>query len=132
MKAIAELLADVDGVLHLALRIARVHVPALDVDLGRCGIEVLELQFADLAAVHRIGVVRAEAGDIELHDAATDLLVGGEADLDGPMLEFGMGHDVLDRVHDLRHAALVVGAEERCAVGRDQCLAHVVEHFREL
>ena len=95
-------------------------------------VEVLELQFADLAAVHRVRVVRAEAGDVELHDAAADLLVGGEPDLDGPMLEFGMGHDVLHRVHDLRHAGLVVGAEERRAVGRDERLAHIMEHFREL
>ena len=128
----AELLADVEGVLHLTLRVTGVYVPALDMDLGRCGIEVLELQFADLAAVHRVRIVRAEAGDIELHDAAADFLVGGEPDLDGPMLELRVRNDVLDRVHDFRHAALVVGAQECRTVGRDERLAHIMEHFREL
>ena len=88
--------------------------------------------YADLAAVHRVRVVRAEAGDIELHDAAADFLVGSESDLDRPMLELRVRNDVLHCVHDLRHAGLVVGAEERRAVGRDERLAHIMEHFREL
>ena len=43
-----------------------------------------------------------------------------------------MRHDILDGVHDLGHAGLVVGAEQRGAVGGDDRLALVREQLREL
>ena len=127
-----ELLADEDGVFHLALGHAGVDVAALDADGSRGGIEVLELEFADLAAVHRVGVGRVEPGDVELRHAAAYLLVGGEADADGAMLELGMLHDILHCAHDLGHARFVVGAKESSAVGGDDGFAFVGEEFGEL
>ena len=43
-----------------------------------------------------------------------------------------MRHDVLHRVHDFRYAGLVIGTQQRRAVGRDERLAHVMQHLREL
>ena len=48
--------------------------------------------------------------------AARDLLVDREADADRRVLELGMAFEVGDRGHDLGHAGLVVGAEQRRAV----------------
>ena len=48
------------------------------------------------------------------------------------MLELRMRHDVLHRVHDLRHAGLVIGPEEGRAVGGDERLSHEMKQFREL
>ena len=105
-----QFLSDVDGVLHLALGIAGVHVTALDVDFGRCRVEVLELQLTDLSAVHGVGEVGAEAGDVKLDHAAADFFVGGKADAHLAVLEFRVLHHVLHGVHNLGHAGFVVGA----------------------
>ena len=126
-----EFLADEDGVAHLALGGARMHVAALDMDLRGCCVEVLELQFSRLTAIHGISIFGVEPGHVELHNAAPDLLVGSETDTDGAVLELGMSHDVLHRVHDFGDTGLVVGAEKRRAVGGDDGLAHMAEQFRE-
>ena len=126
-----EFLADQDSVAHLSLGVAGVHVAALDVDLGGGRIEILEFQFADFAAVHRVGIFRPETFHVEFDDAAADFFVRGETDLDVTVLEFGMLHDVLHGVHDLSDASLVVRAEQGRAVGGDERLADVVQHFRE-
>ncbi len=64
---------DQNGVLHLALRVARVHVPSLNMYLRRGRVEILELQLADLPAVHRVGIFSPEPLDIEFNHAAPDL-----------------------------------------------------------
>jgi hypothetical protein len=127
----AQFLADEDGVLHLALGVAGVHVAALDMDFGRCRVEILELQFANLPAVHGVGVLGVEAGNVELHHAAADFLVRGEPDTDGAVFEFGVLHDVLHGVHDLRHAGFVVGPQKGGAVCGNERLALIMKHFRE-
>ena len=131
-KETVQLLRDADGVAHLALGVAGMDVAALDADGSRGGVEVLELQLADLAAVDRIGVVGPEFRHVELHDAPADLLVGREADLDLTVRDIRVLHQVLDRIHDLRDAGLVVSAEQRSTVRRDEGLPLVVQQFREL
>ena len=126
-----KLLPDQDGVAHLSLGASRVYVPALDMDFGAGGVEVLELQFPDLPAVHGIGEIGAETLYIEFHHAAADFLVRGEPDLHRAVLEFRMLHHILDRVHNLRHAGFVVCAEEGGSVRRDERLPHIMKHFRE-
>ena len=115
-----QLARHVDGVDHLGLGIARVDVAALDLDPGACGVEVFILQLALHAAVHRVGEVGTEGLDIEIIDAAAHLLVGREADADLAVAQLGMREQVLRGGHDLRHAGLVVGAEQRRAVGVDE------------
>ena len=44
-KQVIELHADKDGVLHLVLRVARVDIAPLDMNLGGSGIEILELHW---------------------------------------------------------------------------------------
>ena len=107
------------------------YVAALDADRRRGGVEIFELQLSDLAAIHRVGVVGPELFDVELDHAPADLLVGREADLDFTMLDFGMPDEILDRIHDLRDAGLVVGAEQGRAVRRDEGLPFMVQQFRE-
>ena len=107
------------------------HVPSLDGDPGRSGVEVLVLEFSDLSAVHRVGEVGSEPSDVELHHAAAYLFVRRESDPDFPVLEFRVLHDVLDGVHYLCDPGLVVSSEEGGPVGGDQVLSHVVEQFGE-
>ena len=121
-----------NGVLHLALGVARMHIPSLNMYLRRSRVEILELQLSDLAAIHRVGIFSPELLDIELNDSASDLLVWREPDLDLTVLELRMLHDVLHRVHNLRHTGLVVRAKQRGSVRGDQRLTHVVKHLREL
>ena len=126
-----ELHSDEDGILHLALGIARMHIPALDMDFGRGCIELLEFQLADLSSVHYVGIVSPESLHVELHHAASDFLVRGESDFDFPVLELRMLHHILDGVHDLSHTCLVVGSEQCRAVGGNDGFPLVGKQFRE-
>ena len=87
------------------------------------GGERLVVDAADLGAVERVREVGAELLDVEVVDAAADLLVDGEADADRRVLDLGMRREVRDRAHDLGDAGLVVGAEQRRAVRRDDVVA---------
>ena len=81
---------DLDRVLHLALGKAGMGRDALDGDGGAVGRKGLVLDIARGFAVHRIGEVGAELFQVGLVDAAADLLVGREQDLDGAVLDLGM------------------------------------------
>jgi len=87
---------------------------------------VLALHLARGRTVDRVRRGDAEGVDREVDDAAPDLFVGVERDLHGPVREVGVRVQVRDCGDDLRDAGLVVGAEERRAVGRDQLVAGVV------
>ena len=117
---------DLDRVLHLALGEARMGRDALDGDGGAVGRKGLVLDIAGGFAVHRIGEVGAELFQVDLVDAAADLFVGREQDLDGAVLDLRVLNQELRRIHDLGEARLVVGAEQRGAVGRDDVVADLV------
>ena len=115
----------------IALTILPFDVPGMDAvaldpdpDLRRG--ERLVVDAADLRAVERVREVGAELLDVEVVDAAADLLVDGEADPDRRMLDLGMRREIGDRAHDLRDARLVVGAEQRRPVGRDDVVARAL------
>ena len=55
--------------------------------------------------------------EVEVVGAARDLLVDGEADADRSVRRAGIPLQVRDRGHDLGDAGLVVGPEQRRAVG---------------
>ena len=124
-----QLHGDERGVDHLALRRAGMDGLAADLDLRAGRVEVLIFQLAECAAVDGIGVIRAEARDVEPVRAAADLLIGREGKLHGAMLPVGREQQ-LGRGQNLRHAGLVVRAEERRAVGDDQALADGVFQLR--
>ena len=102
---------------------------AADDDLRARGVEILVFQLADGSAVDGIGVIRAEARDIEPVRAAADLLIGREGKLHGAVRAVGRKQQ-LGRGQNLRHAGLVVRAEKRRAVGDDQALADGVFQLR--
>ena len=61
--------------------------------------------------------------DVEQRRALADLLVGGEADAQRRARQVRVGRQVRDRGHDLGHAGLVVGAEQRVAAGGHDVVA---------
>ncbi len=87
---------------------------------------------AGALAVHRVGEIGAELFQVDLVDAAADLLVRREQDFDRAVLDLGMVEQELRGVHDLGDAGLVVGAEQRGAVGRDDVVADLVGQRRVL
>ena len=95
------------------------YVAALNIYRCRGGVEVLILQFAFISAVHRVGEVGAESLHVEVIDTAADLLVGGEAYAYLAVAYLGMCHEILGCGHDLGTARLVIGPEQRRAVGMD-------------
>ena len=117
---------DLDRVLHLALGKAGMGADALDGDGGAVGGKRLVLDIPGGFAVHRIGEVGAELFQIDLVDAAADLFVGREQDLDRAVLDLRIVDQEICGIHDLGEAGLVVGAEQRGAVGRDDVVADLV------
>ena len=98
-------------------------VAALNLDLRARGVEVFILQFTLHAAVDRVGEIGAEGLHVEEIHAAAHLLVGGEADADLAVFHLGVRHEVFRGGHNFRNAGLVVGAQQRRAVGVDQGVA---------
>ena len=86
-------------------------------------VEVLILQLAQRAAVHRVGVLRTEAGNVEQIRAAADFLVRREADAHRAVLRRVRRHEPGRQGHDFRHAGLVVRAQHAVAAGDDHILA---------
>ena len=123
---------ELDGVDQLPLREARVHAHAGEADGRLERREGLVLDLARGRAVEgerRCGTERLEVEELR---AVPDLLVGREGDPERPVRELGVRDEVLDGGHDLGHAGLVVGPEQRRPVGRDQVVADVVAQLREL
>ncbi len=118
-QAADEVGGDLDGVDHPSLGIAGMGVEALEGHRHRVGAEALDLELAARLAVHRVGAVGAELRDVEVLRAATDLLVGGEADPDRAVRDLRVAHQPVRRGHHLGDAGLVVGAEQRRAGGGD-------------
>ena len=126
-----QLHGDERGVDHLPLGRAGVDGLAADDDLRARSVEILIFQLTDGSAVDGIGVIRTETRNVEIVRAAADLLIGRKGELHGAMLPVGCEQQ-LGRGQNLRHAGLVVCAEERRAVGDDQALADGMLHLRIL
>ena len=123
---------DLDGILHPVLGGARMDGDAGDLDGDAVGGKILALDLAERAAVQRISEGRTELFQVHLVGAATDLLVGGEEDLDRAVLDLRIRQQELRRRHDLGDACLVVGAEKRRTVGGDDVVADLVLQVRML
>ena len=117
---------DQDGIFHFALCRARMDAHPVDGNLGVRRVEVLIFDLAELAAVHRIGVLRPKALDIEAIRAAARLLVRRDADFDGPVRNV-LRNQAFQCGENFRNACFIVRAEQRRAVGHDQILAFVIQ-----
>ena len=126
-----QLHGHLQGVDHDALGGAGVHVPAMDGHLGGAGVEVLELDLPRLAPVHGVSKVAAEALHVEAVGTVADLLVGGEGHADEAVGDIAL-LEPLHQGHDLRHARLVVAAQNGGAVGGDEGLALQLQEAGEI
>jgi len=77
------------------------------------------LDIAGGLTVDRVGEIGAELFQVNLVDAAADFLVRGEQDPDRAVLDMRIAKHEQCRIHDFGDARLVVGAEQRGAVGGD-------------
>ena len=89
---------------------------------GSSGVEVLVLDVAGIAAVHRVGKVCTKTGDIEQIGTLADLLVRGKADA---QLAVGtaLADNGLHGGHDFSHTGFIICTQQGGAVGGDQGLA---------
>ena len=125
-QALDDARRDLDGVLHLALGKAGMGADAFDRDRGAIGGEGFVLDIPGGFAVDGIGEIGAELFQVGLVDAAADLFIGREQDLDGAVLDVRIVDQEMRRIHDFGEAGLVVGAEQRGAVGGDDVVADLV------
>ena len=100
-------------------------------DGARRGVEILVLQFAQRAAIHRVGVIRAEIRHIKVIRTAADFLVRREADAHRAVLRRIGGGQPLAQRHNFRHARLIIRAQHAVAAGDNQLLPLQVLQERE-
>ncbi len=120
------------GVEHLVLGSTGVHVEALESDACARRVEVFIFQFANGSAVHGVCPVGAKFLHVEVMRAQSNLLVGIEADANVAVLHLGVLLQPFHGGENLGDTSLVVGTEQRSAVGDDELLAHIVVKFGEL
>ena len=99
---------------------------ALDGEGGGIGGERFVLDIARSFTVDGVGKIGAEFLQVDLVDAAADLFVGREQDLDRAMLDLRIVDQETRRIHDFGKAGLVVGAEQRGAVRGDDIVADLI------
>ena len=114
------------GVHHLALGIARMHAHALYIHLSAGSVEVLKLQFAHVASIHRVGPFASELLHIKVVCAHTYLLVRVKRHAYVAVLYLLMIAQIAHRLHYLCYSGLVVGPQQRCTVSHYQVLACVL------
>jgi hypothetical protein len=95
-----------------------------DGDGGGVGAEGFVLDLAQIRSVQGVGVVCSESSQVEQVDAAANLLVGRKGHTQLAVGKFGMAQKPVHQGHDLGDARLVVGAQQRGAVGVDQGVSH--------
>ena len=127
-----ELHSQTVGIHHLAFRIARMDTHALATDFCRCGIEILELQLSKVASIDGVSPVASELLHIEVVGSHANLLIGVERHANLSVLNLLVVAQEADGLHDFGNACLVVGSEQRGAIGDDEVLAYVLEQFGEL
>ena len=126
-----ELGSEQGGIDHLALSRAWMHAHSLYCNLGRGCVEILILQLADVAAIHRVAPLTAKAVDVEVVGSHTDFLIGIEGNADLAVLHLRMGLQPYHGFDDLGNAGFVVGAQQRRTVGNDEVLAFVEQQLRK-
>ncbi len=119
-----EISRELEAVDELPFRGSRVGSTAVDGDQDLLRRERLVLERTEAGAVKRVGEVRAELVEVEMDRATTHLLVDRETDTHRSACQLRMLREPRDRRHDLGDARLVVGAEKRCPVARDDVVTH--------
>ncbi len=122
---------ELDRVHHAILRRAGMRADALDHHLDLIGGERLHLDLAEPGAVQRVGDIGPDDLEIEVIGAVTDLLVDREHDAHRRARSV-VGGEPRDRGHDLRHPRLVVRAEQRPAVARDEIVTQPLGQLGQL
>src|SRR5262245_50692353 len=106
------------------------NVDAGDRDDGEVGGKGFRVDLPGAAAVERVADAGAESGQVEMIDTVADLLVAREADADRPVRNLRMGLQKRGGLDDDGDARLVVGPEQRGAVGGHERLAGEVAKLR--
>ena len=85
---------------------------ALNLDLGRGGVEVLIFQLALVTSVYGVSEVTPEALHVKIVGSAPYLLIRIEGYSDGTMLYLRMVAEIAHRLHYLGYACLIVSSEK--------------------
>ena len=124
-----ELHGHQQGVDHGVLPLAGMDIQTVDGDGGRGSVEVLVLDLALLAAVHRVGILRTKPFQIEPIRASSNLLIRGKGDAQLPV---GQLLHPFHQGHELRDPRLVVCAQQGIPAGGDEGTAFQLRQVGEL
>ena len=90
------------------------------------GRKTLECDLTERPAVHCVRVIHRQLFEVEVIDAASDLLVRGEADADLAVRQFGMRQQCFRKRHDDSDASFVIGPKQSCAASRNDVFADLL------
>ena len=131
-KCANELCRHASGVDHLVFRVSGVHTDACKFKLRSCRVEVLKLNLAELATVHRVSPFATELLHIKLVRTKSNFFVGVKAYANLAVLDFGVLHEVNHGLNDFSDTGLIVCAKQGVTVGNDDVFSLVLEQFGEL
>ena len=107
------------------------HREAFEDNLCLCRIKVFIFHASLLTAVYSIAEIGSKAGNVKVIGSFADFLVRRKGDADFSVGK-GVGDETLYHGHDLGDARLVVGAQQRRAVRRDERLSFECRQVRKV
>ena len=95
------------------------NIDAANVNHHHVGRKCFDVNLVGSLTIERVTDDGRKLRQIDMVDAVADLFVAGETDANRPMWNLGMLDEPGRRFHDDRHAGLIVGTQQRGAVGSD-------------
>ena len=131
-KCANELCRHASGVDHLVFRVSGVHTDACKFKLRSSGVEVLKLNFAKFATVHRVSPFATKLLDIKFVGTETNFFVRVKTYANLTMFDFGMLYEIHHCLNNFGNTRFVVSTKQSVSVGNDNVFALVLEQFGEL
>ncbi len=127
-----QLVGQMKRIDHLVLGISGMHIASLYLNLGRSSVEVLVLQFSQLAAIHRICPLGAEFGHVKFIGSAPYLLVGSKSNPNLAVFNFRMIQKILHGGHYCCDPRLIISSQQCGTIGDNDIFPCMSEQFREI
>ena len=110
------------GIDHFVFRIARMHGDTDNAPIGSCSVKGFPLHFIGCTAVHRIGVAGTEFFQIEQGGTVPNFFIRCKTHTDFSVRKIVL-YQSFAHGQNFRYARLIICAEHRCSISRDDGLS---------
>ena len=120
------------GIEHFVFRVSGMDALSFNRNSRGSGVEGLIFNASQCPAVHGIGALRSESGNIKTVDAAADFLVRRKPDGNTAVPDLRMCQQIFSHAHDLGNTGFVIRAEESRPVRDYQFFPFIACESREI